>query len=259
MLRLSSEYNWASSFGSLNYIIPEGYPLLCTKAEILKNASNQNRLIYKMNKLPDHIPEDYLIQAIRAYDAGIAHQFEKARLYEVEFEGRFYPSKAIVGIAASIMTGLEFTPADFSGGHKSKCIRLLTEQGFHITGNDAHRDGNIFPDELASETEFIEGAATQITVNRYERDRKARQAALNYHGCRCKVCDTDMTAIYGDIAQGFIHIHHLVPLSAIKEDYRLDPHKDLIPVCPNCHAMLHRRNPPFTPEELSRRLKNNRS
>lgn len=215
-----------------------------------------------MKKLPDHIPTNYLIQAIRAYDAGIAHQFEKARLYEVEFEGHFYPSKAIVGIAASMMTGLEFTPADFSGGIKSKCVRLLTDQGFRVTGNkdeEAQRNDNFFPDELASEAEFIEGAAIQVTVNRYERDRKARQAALDYHGCRCKICDTDMTAVYGYIAQGFIHIHHLVPLSAIKEDYRLDPVKDLIPVCPNCHAMLHRRNPPFTPEELKHRLGNTRS
>jgi 5-methylcytosine-specific restriction enzyme A len=228
----------------------------------LAELSNTRNPLTQMKKLPDHIPTDYLIQAIRAYDAGIAHQFEKARLYEVEFEGRFYPSKAIVGIAASMMTGLEFTPADFSGGIKSKCVRLLTDQGFRVTGNkdeDTQRNDNFFPDELASETEFIEGAAIQVTVNRYERDRKARQAALDYHGCRCKVCDTDMTAVYGDIAQGFIHIHHLIPLSAIREDYHLDPLKDLIPVCPNCHAMLHRRNPPFTPEELRNRLKNSLS
>nr|VXZ89205.1 Predicted restriction endonuclease [Klebsiella pneumoniae] len=54
---------------------------------------------------------------------------------------------------------------------------------------------------------------------------------------------------------GFIHIHHLIPLSGIKQDYRLNPETDLIPVCPNCHAMLHRRDPPFTPEELKARLR----
>ena len=56
-------------------------------------------------------------------------------------------------------------------------------------------------------------------------------------------------------AKGFIHIHHLIPLSGIKQDYRLNPETDLIPVCPNCHAMLHRRDPPFTPEELKARLR----
>jgi predicted HNH restriction endonuclease len=64
-----------------------------------------------------------------------------------------------------------------------------------------------------------------------------------------------MASRYGDIGQGFIHIHHLIPLSGIKQDYRLNPETDLIPVCPNCHAMLHRRDPPFTPEELKARLR----
>ena len=91
-------------------------------------------------------------------------------------------------------------------------------------------------------------------MNRYERDRNARQAALRHHGCQCKVCGIDMSKVYGKIAEGFIHVHHLVPLSAIKEDYRLDPINDLIPVCPNCHAMLHRRIPPYTPEELKNML-----
>jgi len=39
-------------------------------------------------------------------------------------------------------------------------------------------------------------------------------------------------------------------LSKIKKEHSPDPIKDLIPVCPNCHAMLHRKNPPFTPEEI---------
>ncbi len=77
---------------------------------------------------------------------------------------------------------------------------------------------------------------------------------MRYHGTRCQVCGLDMAKRYGDIGQGFIHIHHLVPLSEIKQDYRLDPKTDLIPVCPNCHAMLHRRNPPYTPEELKAQM-----
>ena len=69
----------------------------------------------------------------------------------------------------------------------------------------------------------------------------------------------DLVKIYGDIAEGFIHVHHLVPLSAIKEDYQLDPVNDLLPVYPNCHAMLHRRKPPFTPEELKALMDANKS
>ena len=204
-----------------------------------------------MKRLPDHLSRECIVEAIRAYDAGVAHQFKDARLYKVEFEGRRYPSKAIVGIAASIATGITFTPADFSGGIKSKCVRLLLEQGFNIVQeHDVGMDINLFPDELQAKTEFVEGAVLQVMVNRYERDRQAREAALRYHGSQCQVCGLDMAKRYGDIGRGFIHIHHLVPLSEIKQDYRLDPKTDLIPVCPNCHAMLHRRNPPYTPDEL---------
>ncbi len=47
--------------------------------------------------------------------------------------------------------------------------------------------------------EFVEGAAMQVVVNRYERDRQARQAALRLHGCRCQVCGLDMASRYGEI------------------------------------------------------------
>lgn len=45
--------------------------------------------------------------------------------------------------------------------------------------------------------------------------------------------------VYGPIGQDFIHVHHLVELSKMKSKYIVDPIKDLIPICPNCHAMLH--------------------
>ncbi len=135
------------------------------------------------------IRECIIIAAIRAYDAGVAHQFKSARLYEIEFEGRRYPSKAIVGLAATLATGTEFTPADFSGGIKSKCVRLLLDQGFTIASQGAGDDEvALFPDEGQTTMEFVEGAAMQVVVNRYERDRQARQAALRLHGCRCQVC-----------------------------------------------------------------------
>jgi 5-methylcytosine-specific restriction protein A len=55
---------------------------------------------------------------------------------------------------------------------------------------------------------------------------------------------------YGVVGKGFIEVHHLIPLSDIKKEYELDPIKDLRPVCPNCHAMIHMRKPPYTPEEI---------
>lgn len=204
-------------------------------------------------KLPDLIPREFIIAAMHDYDEGITHPFSESRLYDVVFEGRGYPPKAIIGIAVLNITGIMLKPENFNGGLNSKCFRLLIDQGFEIVQKEEDNeqsDISFFPDELPPQSVFTEGAAMQVTVNRYERDRKARQAALAWHGCLCKICDIDMIKVYGEIAKGFIHIHHLIPLSDIKENYSLDPKKDLIPVCPNCHAMLHRRNPPFSPEEL---------
>lgn len=101
-----------------------------------------------------------------------------------------------------------------------------------------------------SQTPYPEGAVRQITVNAYERNRAARQACVDYHGTICSVCDSDLEEFYGPIAYDFIHVHHLKPLSEIGAGYSVNPQTDLLPVCPNCHAMLHRTTPPLTVEQL---------
>ena len=50
-----------------------------------------------------------------------------------------------------------------------------------------------------------------------------------------------------------IHIHHIKPLFEIGETYEVDPVKDLIPVCPNCHMVLH-TNGGISVEELRKHL-----
>ncbi|WP_319822811.1 HNH endonuclease [Klebsiella aerogenes] len=99
-----------------------------------------------------------------------------------------------------------------------------------------------FPEELAVPTGYIEGAKKQITVNAYERDPKARAACILHHGTTCKGCGFDFERTYGEHGKGFIHVHHLRPLSTLGEGYRVDPETDMVPLCPNCHAMIHRGN-----------------
>ena len=89
-----------------------------------------------------------------------------------------------------------------------------------------------------------------MTVNRYERDPKARGACIALHGLRCAVCDMSFEERYGESGKGFIHVHHKRPLHRKRASNRVDPKTDLIPVCPNCHAMLHRREPPYDVEQL---------
>ena len=95
-------------------------------------------------------------------------------------------------------------------------------------------------EELPSFEGLFEGAKKTIAVNQYERNRDARQKCIDAHGYKCKVCGMDFEKMYGELGRGFIHVHHVVPISTIGKEYLLDPVKDLVPVCPNCHAMLHR-------------------
>jgi 5-methylcytosine-specific restriction protein A len=106
------------------------------------------------------------------------------------------------------------------------------------------------PEEMIGNRKYQEGSKKQILVNIYERNDAARRKCIQHYGLRCCICDFDFQEKYGDVGLGFIHVHHLQPLSAINEEYELDPINDLRPVCPNCHAMIHRRNPPYTLEEM---------
>lgn len=121
-----------------------------------------------------------------------------------------------------------------------------------------------FPDLLNNEVDseqifssetYIEGALTQKMVKEYERNIKARKKCLEFHGYTCKVCGENLEDKYGGLGKDFIHVHHIIPLNAIKEEYVLDPLTDLIPVCPNCHAIIHRKNPPYTPNEIKASLR----
>lgn len=90
--------------------------------------------------------------------------------------------------------------------------------------------------------EYLEGEEQTILVTKYERNQEARRKCLEYLGTSCKVCGVNFFEEYGEIGRDFIHVHHIIPISQIKKNYVIDPFKDLVPVCPNCHAMLHRRN-----------------
>lgn len=110
-------------------------------------------------------------------------------------------------------------------------------------------------EELREPGRFLEGAVRRVTVNAYERDRSARNECVSHYGPVCSVCQFRFVDRYGEIGRDFIHVHHLVSLASIGAEYRVDPVKDLRPVCPNCHAMLHTHEPPLPIEELKRRLR----
>lgn len=97
---------------------------------------------------------------------------------------------------------------------------------------------------------LYEGAFVTVKANKYERNQKARKECVAKKGYLCLVCGRDFEATYGEVGKNFIHVHHLTPISSIGKEYELNVDTDLVPVCPNCHYMLHRKNPPYTIKEL---------
>lgn len=103
---------------------------------------------------------------------------------------------------------------------------------------------------------FYEGASKQIYVNAYERSKDARNRCIEFYGVRCVICGFDFEKIYGEVGRNIIHVHHLKPLSDIGETYQVDPVNDLCPVCPNCHVIIHKRNPPYSTDEVLKMIRN---
>lgn len=106
------------------------------------------------------------------------------------------------------------------------------------------------PDEVMLTESFREGSVREVLVNIYERSPAARSRCIEHYGTQCIVCGFNFEAVYGPIGAGYIHVHHEVPLSKIGEEYEVDPIHDMKPVCPNCHAMIHRRRPAYSIAEL---------
>ena len=119
-------------------------------------------------------------------------------------------------------------------------------QGFGRTGIGRQ------PNEV-DEGKYVEGAVKRVLVNAYERSAQARTQCIKHYGLNCCGCDFNFEQMFGDIGIGFIHVHHLKPLAEAGQQYELDPLQDLRPVCPNCHAMLHTRKPPYSIHELKKR------
>ncbi|MBU2965907.1 HNH endonuclease [Amphritea atlantica] len=137
------------------------------------------------------------------------------------------------------------------------------KSGTSFSGNDADLEqlwdkltGNLEPvyageADFNEASEYIEGAKKTVLVNRYERDPEARKKCIEHHGIQCKACGITLGLVYGqNLGRKYIHVHHIVPLNSIGKEYVVDPVEDLVPLCPNCHAMIHQVDPPMTVSSL---------
>lgn len=160
--------------------------------------------------------------------------------YEKTSEGKFVRLKLIEKIDSEILkleklkeNGLKAAP---QGPMKIKDKALSEYINKYFNYSDAN---NYYCEEGFCEES--EGKLQKVFVNKYERSAIARDKCIEMYGWKCSVCQMDFESVYGEVGRDFIHVHHIVPLSQIGLEYKVDYAKDLVTVCPNCHAMLHRK------------------
>ena len=162
--------------------------------------------------------------------------FDKSLLNNIDPENvqQWFPQQSGISIKAEVIEALESNWFDF------------------ITANKYIKNSFISNDVLTSfKKTFREGKSKDIIQTRYERNPEARKRCLKHYGYSCKVCTFNFENHFGEVGKGFIHVHHINQISEMGGEYEIDPVKDLIPVCPNCHSMINSKRPAFTIEELN--------
>lgn len=175
------------------------------------------------------LPDKYAWYVDISFDVLSEHPIiARSRLAEPPFSGFHWNTQ---------MSGIDI-PDSIAGPLENEWLRLT------------HWVSHPLPEETSRLTKYYEGSMKQVNVNSYERNPQARLACINFYGTSCFICGFNFKVKYGDNANGYIQVHHLVPLSQLKKDYLIDPINDLRPVCPNCHAVIHLNNPPLSIEEM---------
>lgn len=126
-----------------------------------------------------------------------------------------------------------------------------------LINEDCRLENNIIFENEKADIGRYEGRLREYNSKQYERDPKNRAMAIKLHGLVCKVCEFDFGEKYGLWGQGYIEVHHIDALNTHNgEAHFVDPKTDLVPVCANCHRMLHRkRDCVLTLDELKEYLK----
>ena len=113
---------------------------------------------------------------------------------------------------------------------------------------------SIFPYHTDAEEE---GSPVGEYLTLYERSRVNRAICLAFYGYNCRACGINLKEQYGDVAHQFIHVHHVNMISQ-NGPTKPNPIEDMVPLCPNCHGIAHRRNPPYSVDEIRNMIiKNN--
>lgn len=217
-------------------ILLEGTSVIYYKGRLKNKAFSSNRLsraphYFGVARIGKVYPDD---------------QSKKGDLY-AEVTG-FTPFKAAVVLKADGQY-LEAIPENRKGNYWRNGVRAIDQLTYDnilaraVLGPEFVTLPLSEPDPLSFETTVtsIEGKKIVTYGVRYERDPQLRVKAIKIHGAVCKACGFDFEKVYGEIGKGFIHVHHVKPISEYEGGKEVNPKTDLLPLCANCHAVVHRK------------------
>ena len=239
----NDESKWADEIGIL-YHFPKQYRSILTEGtEVLYYKGKMTNKAFSNERLSIN-PHYFGVARIGKIHADV--NSEKGDLFAL-IEG-YRPFKSAVPIKFN-GEYLELIPEKQQNNYWRNGVRLIDQMVFDgICSHAVPRSEQIFDANSSSiaetfETRVIGAEGRKITYYgvRYERCPKLRRQAIAIHGLRCKACDFDFETAYGAHAKGFIHVHHVKPISEFGDVQVVDPAIDMIPLCANCHAVVHRK------------------
>lgn len=236
----------------------EGFDLIlsalstqCSRRRIRLEAEREEDLVFWLapdgeDGLKPRPPEPDAAKLREAMDRilkeGVPEGFQGERHWFVRHPEapELIPVKAVWGVAVE---------ASHGGGFSAAFARdRLRRAGFTVPGPDqGAADLAESPESVDQLPAALEGAERQITRNMRERDPVARAASEKAWRAAaegrlvCQGCGIDFGKTYGPRGEGFMHFHH---------QSGVEPPRDLVPVCPNCHAMIHRGETALSLSEL---------
>jgi len=183
----------------------------------------------------------------------------EALYIDIDFEVLLNPDKEPILTVEmlrlrSVLQKQNWSPQS-SNSVKPELVDELEAVWFDFLTTQKIRHNPFIPAEAEIQKTYTEGTPNQVSVTKYERNPFARKKCLDYYGFSCSVCGFNFEKTYGQIGEKFIHVHHLTQVAVIGDTYEVDPIKDLRPVCPNCHSIIHKQKIAFSIDEVKEFIK----
>ncbi|MFB7718082.1 HNH endonuclease [Nocardia sp. NPDC056100] len=205
-------------------------------------------------------PLSRLLRSQWAYSSSIPEYRDSQRISEklVHLRSAYFdpPSAIPRGRERTVQVSVAF--AENPEGMHALAGKLWSDLQLDLRIHDEIDGGldNVLDSEMMSADVLIasvEGEATHRRIRVYERDPKLRRRKIDRSrdlrgNIACEACGFDFETAYPEIGEGYIHVHHAVPLHITgRVETTLD---DLVLLCANCHQMIHRPAKWLTVNEL---------